>query len=190
MVGKLFQRNISGHTLNPSLAVAMEYFLLFIIGIIAILLHAHFRSPLNIPGHHGLEFMALIMAGRTASKIKWASSISSFGIGFILLFPLFGFKDPFMGINYMFPGFVLDIVYNLTRRFKWQWIILALISGVAYFTIPLSRIVIHFISGYPYSSFIKFGYYTPLFNFFMFGLTGGLIGTGFMHLINKRIRRK
>lgn len=121
-----------------------EYIILFGLGILAILLHARLRTPLNIPGHHGLEFMAILMAGRVASKIKWASSISSLGIGFVLLFPVFGFKDPFMGFNYMLPGLFIDVFYNLTRNLKWQILILSLVAGLAYFTIPLSRLFIHF----------------------------------------------
>ncbi len=158
MNGKQLTKTLSGKSTKDYWLVAAEYLVLFGVGIIAILLHSRFKSPLNIPGHHGLEFMALMMAGRAASRIPWASSISSLGIGFVLLFPVFGFKDPFMGMSYMLPGFLIDIFYNLTRNFKWQLLILAFVSGLAYFTIPLSRVLIHAVSGYPYSSFVKYGY--------------------------------
>jgi hypothetical protein len=170
--------------------MAAEYLVLFGIGIIAIMLHARLRTPLNIPGHHGLEFMAILMAGRTASRIPWASSISSLGIGFILLFPLFGFKDPFMGINYMLPGFIIDIFYNLSRQFKWQLFIMAFVAGIAYFTIPLSRLFISAFVGYPYSSFIKYGYIIPMISFFAFGMAGGFVGTGLTQAVVKFLRKK
>jgi len=186
MNGKQLQKNISGRTISTSVPLILEYLALFGLGIVAILLHARLRTPLNIPGHHGLEFMALLMAGRVASRVKWAGTISALGIGFILLFPVFGFKDPFMGINYMFPGIVLDIFFILTRNFRWQLLILALISGVAYFTIPFSRLIIHIFTGYPYSSFLKYGYLIPLANFFIFGLAGGFVGAG----IPKAIKQK
>jgi len=167
-----------------------EYLVLFGVGIIAILLHSRFKSPLNVPGHHGMEFMALLMAGRTASKIPWASSMSSLGIGFILLFPLFGFHDPFMGTTYMLPGFFIDIFYNLVKQFKWQLLILVVVSGLAYITIPLSRILIHAISGYPYSSFIRYGYILPLISFFIFGMAGGFVGTGVTKSVIKFFRKQ
>ncbi len=189
MNGKLSQKTISGRTISSSVPIVIEYLALFGLGIIAILLHARLRTPMNIPGHHGLEFMALLMAGRVASRLKWAGSISSLGIGFILLFPLFGFKDPFMGINYMFPGIILDILFNLNRQFKWQLLILALISGIAYFTIPLSRLFIHLYTGFPYTSFLKHGYILPVMSFFVFGLAGGFAGAGITSAIKKKLRK-
>jgi len=187
MNGKPLEKIISGRSLSGSVPVVVEYLILFGIGIIAILLHSRLRTPLNMPGHHGLEFMALLMAGRAASNMKWASSLSSLGIGFILLFPLFGFKDPFMGINYMLPGFTIDVVYNLARNFKYQLLILALISGLAYFMIPLSRLLLSAITGYPYQAFIKHGYFVTIAGFFAFGLAGGFAGAGITKLILPKI---
>ncbi len=189
MIGKQQQKSISALSHNSVFVNIAEYAVLFGIGILAILLHARLRTPLNIPGHHGLEFMAILMAGRVVSKIKWASSISSLGIGFILLFPVFGFKDPFMGFNYMLPGLLIDIFYNLTRQLKGQMLILSLIAGFAYFTIPLSRLFIHALTGYPYSSFLKFGYFIPVVNYFFFGLAGGIFGAGISLAIKNKIRK-
>ena len=189
MIGKQQQKSISALSHNSVFVNIAEYAVLFGIGILAILLHARLRTPLNIPGHHGLEFMAILMAGRVVSKIKWASSISSLGIGFILLFPVFGFKDPFMGFNYMLPGLLIDIFYNLTRQLKGQMLILSLIAGFAYFTIPLSRLFIHALTGYPYSSFLKFGYFIPVVNYFFFGLAGGIFGAGISLAIKSKIRK-
>jgi hypothetical protein len=168
----------------------LEYLILFGIGALAILLHARLRTPLNIPGHHGLEFMALLMAGRAASRIPWASSVSSMGIGLLLLFPVFGFKDPFMGINYMFPGIFIDLVYPYIRQFKYQILLLVLFSGTAYALIPLSRLTIHLISGYPYGAFVKHGYFMPFAGFFVFGLAGGFAGWGITHSLLKKLSRK
>ena len=189
MIGKQQQKSISALSHKSVFVKIAEYAVLFGIGIFAILLHARLRTPLNIPGHHGLEFMAILMAGRVASKIKWASSISSLGIGIVLLFPVFGFKDPFMGFNYMLPGLLIDIFYNLTRQLKGQMLILSLIAGFAYFTIPLSRLFIHALTGYPYSSFLKFGYFIPVVNYFFFGLAGGIFGAGISLAIKNKIRK-
>jgi len=188
MSGKQHQKSISVLSHSSVYGHVAEYVILFGLGILAILLHARLRTPLNIPGHHGLEFMAILMAGRVASNIKWASSVSSLGIGFILLFPVFGFKDPLMGFNYMLPGLFIDVFYNLIRHFKWQMLILSFIAGLAYFTIPLSRLFIHALTGYPYSSFLKFGYFIPVVNYFFFGLAGGFTGAGITIAIKNKIR--
>ncbi len=190
MNGKPLQKSISAPSLSGTVPAILEYLILFGIGIIAVLLHVRLRTPLNLPGHHGLEFMALLMAGRVASKIKWASMISSLGIGFILMFPVFGFKDPFMAINYMFPAIMIDVLYNLTRQFRWQLLVMAIISGFAYFTIPLSRLLIHLTSGFPYASFEKNGYLIPLIGFFVFGMAGGFVGAGITSSILNKFLKK
>lgn len=189
MDGKQLIRTLSGENTKSVWLSVAEYLALFGVGILAILLHARLRTPLNMPGHHGLEFMALLMAGRVVSKIKWASSISSLGIGFILLFPVFGFKDPFMGVNFMIPGLIIDIIYNLTRQFKWQLLVMALSAGIAYLSIPISRFIIHLISGFPYTSFLKFGYVIPMINHFLFGLAGGFLGAGVTQSLINKIKR-
>ena len=190
MSGKQLQKNISVQSLSGSVPLAIEYLILFGLGIIAMILHARLRTPLNIPGHHGLEFMAVLMAGRVSSNIKWASSISSLGIGFILLFPVFGFNDPFMGITYMIPGLAIDFFYHFVKDNRYQLLILALISGLAYFTIPLSRLIITVFTGYPYPSFVKHGLFAPLAGYFVFGLAGGFAGAGITKGILKKIIRK
>lgn len=190
MNGKQVQKSISAPSLSGTVPLVIEYLILFGISVIAIMLHARLRSPINIPGHHGLEFMALLMAGRVASNIKWASSVSSLGIGLVLLFPAFGFSDPFMGINFMFPGIIIDLLYNIRRKHNWHLFELALIAGVAYMAIPLSRLIIHLLTAYPYSSFIKHGYLIPMIFHFLSGLVGGFAGAGVTSMMMKKFLKK
>ncbi len=190
MDGKPLQKSISAQSLSGTVPLLMEYLILFGLGIIAILLHLRLKTPLGLPGHHGLEFMAVLMAGRVASQIKYASSVSSLGIGFLLLFPLFGNNDPFMIFNYMLPGIIVDILYNVSYRLKWHWFVIAIISGLAYFMIPFSRLLIHILTGFPYSSFAKNGYIIPLIGFFAFGMAGGFTGAGITSSILNKIIKK
>nr|NQU90976.1 hypothetical protein [Bacteroidota bacterium] len=155
------------------------------LGAVAILLHARFRSPINIPGHHGIEFMALLLLGRMSSHLKMASSISSLGIGMLLLTPAFGFHNPFMGFNYMLPGLFLDLYFNLGEKLRRNILFLSVISGLAYLAVPLSRLIITASTGYPYGSFIKFGYFLPLFSYGAFGIAGGLLGSGISNIFTR-----
>ncbi len=190
MNGNVQQKSLSKEYLtNNTLASVLEIILLLLAGVMAIVLHARLRTPLNIPGHHGIEFMAIIIASRLSSKIKWASSISALGIGIFILFPVLGFKDPMMGFNYMLPLFFVDIAYNYIKSDKHRNLIMALAAGFGYMLIPLSRIVLTLTTGYPYSTFLKHGFATPVFTFFLFGLLGGLLGTG-IYLGGKRIISK
>ena len=183
--GKSQIETTSGLVINKTLRIVLEVLLLIGLGAVAILLHARFRSPISVPGHHGIEFMALLLVGRLSSNLKFASTISSFGIGLLLLFPVFGFRDPLMGFNYMLPGFLLDICYltggNLSKKI---WFIL-LIAGLSYMMIPISRLVITTFTGYQYGSFLKYGPIVPVLSHFAFGLSGGVLGTGVSKLLNK-----
>ena len=73
--GKASHSILSAQSL--SISIWLELLMLLGLGMIGILLHARLRLGLGIPGHHGLIFMALILAGRLNSKLDWASTISS-----------------------------------------------------------------------------------------------------------------
>jgi len=187
--GKPQVRTISGLTHNRSLGLLLEMLFLLGIGTVAILLHARLRTPINIPGHHGIEFMALLMFGRMSSSLRFASTISSLGIGLLLLFPVFGFTDPMMGFNYMLPGLFLDLYYQMGGPLNKKTWFLAIIAGLSYLTVPFSRYITFSSTGYIYSAFIKHGVLTPFFTFFLFGLSGGILGTGASKFFNKLLSK-
>lgn len=187
--GKSQIKTISGLTHSRSLGMLLEVLFLLGIGAVAILLHARFRSPINIPGHHGIEFMALLLLGRVSSNLRFASSISSLGIGLFLLFPVFGFSDPMMGFNYMLPGMFLDISYQLGGKMNTKIWFLAIIAGFSYMMIPISRLLISTFSGYQYLAFIKHGFLVPFATHLLFGLSGGLLGTGVSRIFKKLISK-
>ncbi|MCF8298031.1 MAG: hypothetical protein K9J13_10840 [Saprospiraceae bacterium] len=190
MNGNVQQKSLSRSYLTKlSIASFLEIILLLGAGVLAIVLHARLRTPLNIPGHHGIEFMAIILAARLSSKIKWASSISALGIGIFLLFPVLGFKDPMMGFNYMLPCFMVDLAYNFMQNKKYRNLILALATGLGYMLIPVSRLIATISIGIPYSSFFKHGFITPMLTFLIFGILGGILGTG-IYFIGKKLFKK
>ncbi len=175
---------------NLSTAKILEITLLFLAGVLAIVLHERLRNPINIPGHHGIEFMAIILAVRLTSKMKWAASISALGIGIFILFPVLGFKDPMMGFNYMLPCFFMDLAYNFVPTKKYRNLILVFAAGLGYMLIPFSRLLVTLSTGYPYSSFLKHGFVTPVVTFMLFGILGGLLGTGIFNIEKKLFNKK
>ncbi len=175
---------------NLSTAKILEITLLFLAGILAIVLHERLRNPINIPGHHGIEFMAIILTVRLTSKMKWAASISALGIGIFILFPVLGFKDPMMGFNYMLPCFFMDLAYNFVPTKKYRNLILVFAAGLGYMLIPFSRLLVTLSTGYPYSSFLKHGFVTPVLTFMLFGILGGLLGTGIFNIGKKLFNKK
>jgi len=183
--GKLQVKTISGLIHSTSIARLLEILFLLGLGALAILLHARFKSPLNIPGHHGLEFMALLMIGRMSSQLRFASSVSALSIGLLLLFPVFAFSDPLMGFNYMLPGLMLDICYQIGGKLNSKAFFLAIIAGLSYMIIPFSRLMIAVSTGYQYGAFIKHGFVTPFISWFVFGLAGGLFGLGISNIFTR-----
>jgi hypothetical protein len=169
---------------NISLSV-LEIILLTLIGAVGVLLHARFRIPLHMSGHWGVVYMALLFSGRLYSQKKYASSLSSIGAAFMLLLPL-GFKDPFMPVMYMLPGLLLDVFYYVFRSKNHHFIFVALLSGLAYMTIPLIRMIMSISTGLFYGSFIG-GFLYPVLMHFIFGACGGLIALGVFTLFKKKI---
>lgn len=175
---------------NLTITRVLEIILLFLAGVLAIVLHERLRNPISIPGHHGIEFMAIILAVRLSSKIKWASGISALGIGIFILFPVLGFKDPMVGFNYMLPCLFIDIVYNFMPAKKYRNIMLIVAAGLGYMLIPVSRLIVTVSTGYPYSSFLKYGFVKPMITFMLFGILGGLLGIGIFNIGKKLFSKK
>ncbi len=165
--------------------VALEVFLLTLLGVFAIVLRAKLRIPLQMPGHHGLEVMALLLIGRSVSKMSFASSISTLGAALLILFPFMGFKDPFLPVIYILMGAVIDFSYKYFKSAKPQLFFMTLIGGISYSMIPLSRIAIHFTTGYAYPSLLKSGYALSVVSHFVFGALGALLATGLIYATKK-----
>ncbi|MCD4745607.1 MAG: hypothetical protein K8R58_04855 [Bacteroidales bacterium] len=186
MNGKLQQKTIS--KAFPIDRTAFEIIILSLLGAFAIVLRAKLRIPLQMPGHHGLEVMAILLIGRNMSKIPIASSISTFVAALFILFPFIGFKDPFLPIIYILMGVTIDFTYKYFKQYRANIIFFALLGGIAYMVIPLSRILIHFTTGYPYQSLIKGGYIYPVISHFIFGVAGAVLAAGVIYSTKKILK--
>lgn len=165
---------LKAYQISPALTV-LEVFLLVFLGAAAVLIRSKLRIPLNLPGHHGVEVMALFIFGRGISRLRMASSISAVAAGVMIFFPLLGFKDPYLPFIFLAMGAMLDFLYGRMNEMKPAFIFIPLLAGLSYSLIPLSRLLIHVVTAYPYMLFVKFGYILPVVTHFLFGLVGGII---------------
>ncbi|MBN2236672.1 MAG: hypothetical protein JW729_03880 [Bacteroidales bacterium] len=165
--------------------LALEVLILSIVGLFAVVLRAKLRIPLSMSGHHGLEVMALLLIGRSVSKLSMASSISTLAAALLIFFPFMGFKDPFLPIIYLLMGANIDFMYQKLKQSKLQLFIFVLIGALSYSIIPSSRILIHISTGYPYESLLKAGYAYTVFSHFIFGALGGLLAFGLVYTTKK-----
>jgi hypothetical protein len=186
MNGKLQQKSIS-EVFQIDRTVVEVLFLAFI-GALAIVMRAKLRIPLNMPGHHGFEVMALLLIGRRISKISFASSISTLVAAVFIMLPFMGFKDPFLPLIYLLMGGAIDLIYRYFGKYKENIIFLALLGGIVYMMIPLSRILIHFTTGFPYALFLKVGYVYPVVSHFIFGALGATFAAGLFYSA-KRLKK-
>ena len=51
-------------------------------GVAAVVLHRVYDLSLGLPGHHGIEWMALMIIGRASSKYRGAGTLTSIGASF------------------------------------------------------------------------------------------------------------
>jgi len=178
--------NTSTITQKKTLALTIaEFIFLFLLGATAIVLHSKLRIPLHIPGRHGIEFMLLLLIGRSVSSFRFAVSISSLGVAAMLLVPMLGFRDPFMAVTFILPGIAIDLLYNIFPKIHKNIWLLALAAGFAYALIPISRLLISLSTGYMYASFLG-GFLYPLATHFVFGFTGGLGGSALVKAFKRK----
>jgi len=191
MTGKQLTRHTSKSLAHKYSGITIEAMLLFLLGVLAMVLHAKFRWGAQIPGHHGIEFMALLTAGRFASRIRLSSIFMAMGIGVMVIMPFMGFKNPVSALGYIFPVIVFDLVYsNLPERFRKAWIF-AIAGGFSYMLVPLYRIILMLIIGMPYSAAIKYGTpLAPLAGFLAFGFIGSFFAAGLTKSIKKKRNEK
>ena len=183
--GEFFPKRSSG-SINTGQALTwpMALFLL-LLGVGSVVLPAVLRLPLKLPGHHGLEWMALLMLGRTASRYRWAASISGVGAGVTALLPVWGADDPIFWLTALLPALVIDLGLPLFQRLSAQPWSLAVLAGLAHGTKPLLRLAFDTITGWPYGSLLG-GVVYPLTLHIIFGIIGGLLGIGVGVLSTRR----
>jgi len=160
------------------------FLLMFLLGAMAIVLHARLRIPLHLPGRHGIEFMMLLMIGRSLTQFRFSGLYASMGVASMLMIPVLGFKDPFMMVVFILPGIAIDVFYNVFPRLNKKIWMLALASGAAYALIPLSRMIISMFTGYFYTSLLS-GLLFPFLTHFAFGFIGGLGGSALIKAFKK-----
>ena len=184
MNGNVLQRNISKVFPNKITAIAVEILFLFLMSVIAMLIHAKLRIPMHLPGKNGLLFMMIVVSASAASRFNIGASLTCLGSASLLMFANLGFDDPYMPIVYILLGVFMDLVFGVAKTISKNVLIVAIASGLSWMLIPLIRSGVSLITGFPYESLLT-GIAYPLFSHFIFGLLGGFAGAGLVFWANK-----
>lgn len=179
------QKTLSRAFPNSAAASAVEIIFLLGLGMLAVVLHAKLRMPMQLPGKQGLLFMVLIVTGKGLSKFPFAASLSGIGAATMLLIPGLGFHDPFMALNYLFLGCLMDLIPGFISQFTSRVWLLAIIAGACWIFIPFFRLAMSCVVEMPMGSF-RNGYLYPFVTHLAFGVAGGLIAAGLLTLAGKK----
>jgi len=144
-------------------------------GVMAVVLHRTTDLSLGLPGHHGLEWMAIMVLGRASSKFRGAGMLTSIGASVSTFMPGLQGDYPFGWLFYLLPGLVMDFGFYYAPRFTKQIWFLVLLGGLAHVTKPLGQLTMNLITGWPFGSF-RYGILYPFASHLLFGMIGGLLG--------------
>ena len=152
-----------------------EVLLLFGSGGLAVILHRATDSSLGLPGHHGIEWMALMIIGRASSRFRGAGSITSLGAAFGSTLPLLAGDNPYTWLFYLLPGPMMDLAFRYLPTYASRNWFLVLLGGIAHATKPVTQLVINLATGFPFGSF-RYGVMYPFTTHLLFGMIGGFVG--------------
>ncbi len=153
----------------------IEAFLLIGGGVMAVILHRSTDLSLGLPGHHGIEWMAIMILGRASSRYRGAGTLTSIGASFTSLIPGLQSGNSFAWLFYLLPGLVMDFsIYYFAGNANKIWF-LALLGGLAHTTKPLGQLTVNLITGWPFGSF-RYGVAYPFASHMLYGTIGGLLG--------------
>ena len=142
------------------------------LGVAVIVLEQAFRWPLQMPGHHGLEAMALLVLGRLSCSHRWSATLvassaagaaPALGADHGALAPLF----------YLLPGLVIDLAYRLRPVLGRFLVFLPVVAALAFATKPVMRVLAHELFGMQFGS-LRAGPIYPILTHLVFGFAGAL----------------
>ena len=158
--------------LVDSLTIGRALFLASL-GVAIVLLEQAFRWPLQLPGHHGLEAMALLVLGRLCCTNSWSATLV--GASAAVAAPFAGADHGvLMPLFYVLPGIVLDLGYRLWPRLVDQALLfLPLVAALAFAAKPAVRVIANQAFGMQFGS-LRAGPVYPILTHLMFGFLGAL----------------
>lgn len=158
---------------------SLTLFALFTLGVISAVIHQHLKMGLNLPGHHGLEWMTVLLFGRMQSRHRWAALMIASGAASSYMtqtafFPLAHAFTP--ALVYLINGICLDVLYTVTPRKFPVYLKGPVLGGISFVMKPVLLVPIVMTLDLSVGSFDKHGYIFPIYTHFAFGTIGGICG--------------
>lgn len=164
----------SSSSSDPRAALARELLLLLAAGLLVELLHQSLRWPLKLPGHHGLEWFAILMGARLLSSLPGAALAVAIGASLGAMGLLGGEVHGVRAGIYLVQGLVVDGLFLLLRGRAAWWLLAPVLGGLAHAMSPLIKNLIQG-PGLSFGSLTQ-GLAWPLSTHAAFGAVGALAG--------------
>ena len=184
MNGTSSPRNISKSFPTEWSLTWLEALLLIGGGVMAVVLHRTTDFSPGLPGHHGIEWMAIMILGRASSKFRGAGTLTSLGASFASVLPFLHGENPFTWIYYLLPGPVMDLAFRYLPSYANKIWFMALLGGFAHMTKPIGQLTVNLITGWPIGSF-RYGVVYPFASHILYGTIGGLLGALILYGIRR-----
>jgi hypothetical protein len=146
-----------------------------------------FRWPLQMPGHHGLEAMALLVLGRLSCTNPWSATLV--GASAAVAAPMMGAEHGvLMPLFYVLPGLVLDLGYRFWPQLAGRsLLLLPLLGAIAFASKPITRVLANQLFGMQFGS-LRAGPVYPILTHLMFGFLGALAALLVWRVTRKRLQ--
>jgi hypothetical protein len=146
---------------------------LLALGVAVAALENAFRWSLQMPGHHGIEAMALLMLARLSCSTPWSATIA--GASAAVAAPVLGADHgPLMPLFYLLPGLVLDLGYRVRPGAHGLVLYLPFVAAIAWTSKPVVRVIANLTMGMQFGS-LRSGPVYPILTHLLFGFVGGLV---------------
>ncbi len=157
------------------------------LGVLIVALERSFNWSLQLPGHHGLEAMALLVLARLSCTNPWSATLV--GASAAVAAPLMGASHGvLMPLFYVLPGLVLDLGCRLSPRFGRAVLFLPVLAALAYAAKPAIRVLANQLLGMQFGS-LRAGPVYPIITHLLFGFLGALAAVLVWRATESRLRQ-
>jgi hypothetical protein len=149
--------------------------LLLAIGAGIVVLGETFRFPLGLPGHHGLEAMALLATARLCTNYRWAATLAAMSAAMTAAAIGAG-HGGLVPVLYLVPGLVIDLGVALRPSWRNSLLWLPAFAAIGHASKPVIKWIVLQGSSANFGS-MAHGLPYPFVTHLVFGFTGALVAT-------------
>ena len=143
-----------------------------------------FRVPLHVPGHSGFFWMALLLIGVAIVGKPPAGTLIGLISGVLATFVISGSQGMFVGIKYLVPGIVVDLLFVLLGGALDRYPVAMVVGAAANASKLAAAYLFGLVAGAP-AGYLALGLGAASVSHIVFGALGGLIAAYVINRLGK-----